>query len=156
VPFGSRRLRSLPFAPSPRRNNSVAAQPAGDRRHESLGDGDERTGEVSGDPCQDGPGGRGGDRSVRSARPGNRVRLRPLPAAGGSFSVPLPRGAPLCGRDVGLLRVYNTLQQGDMHNDVMPDLRELPDRQGRIKAPVTSDKLTGQTLDWFGKQFTII
>ena len=34
---------------------------------------------------------------------------------------------------MGLLGVYNTLQQGDMRNDVMPDLRELPDRKGRIK-----------------------
>ena len=35
----------------------------------------------------------------------------------------------------GYWRVYNTMQQGDLHNDVMPDLRELPDRKGRIKAP---------------------
>ena len=30
----------------------------------------------------------------------------------------------------GYWRVYNTLQQGEHHNDVMPDLRELPDRTG--------------------------
>ncbi|MCI0426840.1 MAG: multicopper oxidase domain-containing protein, partial [Nitrospiraceae bacterium] len=55
----------------------------------------------------------------------------------------------------GYWRVYNTIQQGDLRNDVMPDLRELPDRKGRIKTPVSSDKLIGQTVDWFGKQFTI-
>ena len=35
----------------------------------------------------------------------------------------------------GYWRVYNTIQQGDLRNDVMPDLRELPDRKGRIRAP---------------------
>ena len=55
----------------------------------------------------------------------------------------------------GYWRVYNTIQQGDLRNDVMPDLRELPDRKGRIKTPISSDKLVGQTVDWFGKQFTI-
>ena len=56
----------------------------------------------------------------------------------------------------GYWRVYNTLQQAELHNDVMPDLRELPDRKGRIKAGVTSDQLIGKTVDWFGKQFTIV
>ena len=56
----------------------------------------------------------------------------------------------------GYWRVYNTMQQGDLRNDVMPDLRELPDRKGRIKTPVTSDKLVGKTVDWFGKQFKIV
>lgn len=56
----------------------------------------------------------------------------------------------------GYWRVYNTLQVGENHNDVMPDLRELPDRKGRIKLPVTSDALIGTTLDWFGKTFKII
>jgi manganese oxidase len=51
--------------------------------------------------------------------------------------------------------VYNTLRQGESHNDVMPDLRELPDRAGRIKNGVTSDQLIGKTVDWFGK-FRII
>ncbi len=55
----------------------------------------------------------------------------------------------------GYWRVYNTLQQGDLHNDTMPDLRELPDRMGRIKPGVTSDRLVGRTVDWFGKQFAI-
>ena len=50
----------------------------------------------------------------------------------------------------GYWRVYNTIQQGDLRNDVMPDLRELPDRKGRIKTPISSDKLIGQTVDWFG------
>ncbi|HSA87712.1 MAG TPA: multicopper oxidase domain-containing protein, partial [Nitrospira sp.] len=56
----------------------------------------------------------------------------------------------------GYWRVYNTLQQGDLRNDVMPDLRELPDRKGRIKEPISSDKLVGRTVDWFGTQFKII
>jgi manganese oxidase len=56
----------------------------------------------------------------------------------------------------GYWRVYNTLQQAEYHNDVMPDLRELPDRKGRIKAGVTSDQLIGRTVDWFGKPFTIV
>ncbi|MGH7229970.1 MAG: multicopper oxidase domain-containing protein [Nitrospiraceae bacterium] len=56
----------------------------------------------------------------------------------------------------GYWRVYNVLQQSDTHTDTMPDLRELPDRQGRIKAGVTSDHLVGKTVDWFGKQFTIV
>ena len=37
----------------------------------------------------------------------------------------------------------------------MPDLRELPDRKGRIRVPISSDKLVGQNVDWFGKAFTI-
>ncbi|HJU05229.1 MAG TPA: multicopper oxidase domain-containing protein [Nitrospiraceae bacterium] len=56
----------------------------------------------------------------------------------------------------GYWRVYNTLQQGENHNDVMPDLRELPDRKGRMKAGVTSDQLVGKTVDWFGKTFKIV
>jgi manganese oxidase len=56
----------------------------------------------------------------------------------------------------GYWRVYNTLQVGDGRTDVMPDLRELPDRQGRMKAGLTSDKLIGKTLDWFGKTFQIV
>ncbi len=56
----------------------------------------------------------------------------------------------------GYWRVYNTLQVGNFHNDVMPDLRELPDRQGRINRPVTSDKLIGKTVNWFGKKFKIV
>jgi len=56
----------------------------------------------------------------------------------------------------GYWRVYNTLQVGDSRNDVMPDLRELPDRKGRMKAGVTSDKLLGKTVDWFGKTFQIV
>ncbi len=55
----------------------------------------------------------------------------------------------------GYWRVYNTLQVENSHNDVMPDLRELPDRQGRIQMPVTSDSLVGTTVNWFGKKFKI-
>jgi len=56
----------------------------------------------------------------------------------------------------GYWRVYNTMQQGEFHTDVMPDLRELPDRKGRMKFGVTSDKLIGKTVDWFGKTFQIV
>ena len=56
----------------------------------------------------------------------------------------------------GYARTYNTLQVGEHHTDVMPDLRELPDRQGRMQVGVTSDKLIGKTVDWFGKTFQII
>lgn len=56
----------------------------------------------------------------------------------------------------GYWRVYNTLQQEGFHNDVMPDLRELPDRKGRIHPGVSSDQLAGRTVDWFGKQFVIL
>ncbi len=56
----------------------------------------------------------------------------------------------------GYARTYNTLQVGEYHTDVMPDLRELPDRQGRMQVGVTSDKLVGKTMDWFGKSFQII
>lgn len=56
----------------------------------------------------------------------------------------------------GYGRTYNTLQVGQYHTDTMPDLRELPDRSGRIQTGVTSDKLVGKTLDWFGKTFQIV
>jgi hypothetical protein len=56
----------------------------------------------------------------------------------------------------GYGRFYNTLQVGAAHTDTMPDLRELPDRQGRMKLGVSSDKLIGTTLDWFGKTFKIV
>ncbi|MGH7259245.1 MAG: hypothetical protein ACREI9_01010 [Nitrospiraceae bacterium] len=56
----------------------------------------------------------------------------------------------------GYWRVYNTMQVGDARNDTMPDLRELPDRKGRIKVGVSSDKLVGKTVDWFGKTFQIV
>ncbi len=56
----------------------------------------------------------------------------------------------------GYWRVYNTLQVGEYKTDVMPDMRELPDRKGRMKVGVTSDKLVGTTVDWFGKTFKIV
>ncbi len=56
----------------------------------------------------------------------------------------------------GYGRFYNTLQAGAAHTDSMPDLRELPDRQGRMKLGVSSDKLIGTTVDWFGKTFKIV
>jgi FtsP/CotA-like multicopper oxidase with cupredoxin domain len=56
----------------------------------------------------------------------------------------------------GYGRFYNTLQVGAAPTDTMPDLQELPDRKGRMKVGVTSDKLIGTTVDWFGKSFKIV
>jgi len=56
----------------------------------------------------------------------------------------------------GYGRFYNTLQVGAARTDTMPDMRELPDRQGRMKLGVSSDKLIGTTVDWFGKTFKIV
>lgn len=56
----------------------------------------------------------------------------------------------------GYGRTYSTLQVGQYHTDTMPDLKELPDRAGRIKIGVTSDQLIGKTVDWFGKTFKIV
>jgi len=56
----------------------------------------------------------------------------------------------------GYGRFYNTLQVGAAHTDSMPDLQELPDRKGRMKLGVSSDKLIGTSVDWFGKTFKIV
>lgn len=56
----------------------------------------------------------------------------------------------------GYWRVYNTLQVPGIQNDVMPPLRELPDRLNRITKPVGSDQLVGTTVNWFGKKFKIV
>ncbi|NKB82333.1 MAG: multicopper oxidase domain-containing protein [Nitrospirales bacterium] len=56
----------------------------------------------------------------------------------------------------GYWRVYNTLQVPGVQNDIMPPLRELPDRLGRIAKPVPSDQLVGTTVNWFGDQFKIV
>ncbi len=59
----------------------------------------------------------------------------------------------------GYWRVYNTLQDGNYpfsSTDVMRPLKELPDREGRIPHGVSSDKLVGKTMDWFGKKFNIV
>ncbi|RMH07244.1 MAG: LysM peptidoglycan-binding domain-containing protein [Nitrospirae bacterium] len=56
----------------------------------------------------------------------------------------------------GYWRVYNTLQVPGFQTDVMPPLRELPDRVGRIHKPVTSDQLVGTTVNWFGMKFKIV
>ncbi|MBI3593804.1 MAG: hypothetical protein HY200_02490 [Nitrospirae bacterium] len=55
-------------------------------------------------------------------------------------------------------RVYNTLQSGNYpfgSTDIMPPLQELPDRKGRMKGPVTSDKLVDKTVDWYNKKWHI-
>lgn len=52
-------------------------------------------------------------------------------------------------------RVYNTLQDGRISLDSLPTLQELPDRIGKMQAPVTSDKLVGTTSNWYGKTFSI-
>ena len=59
----------------------------------------------------------------------------------------------------GYWRVYNTIQEGNYpfgSTDIMVPLVELPDRKGRIPHGVTSDKLVGKTLDWFGTKFSIV
>ncbi|WP_447971483.1 hypothetical protein [Nitrospira sp. M1] len=56
----------------------------------------------------------------------------------------------------GYWRVYNTLQVPGFQNDVMPPLRELPDRLDRIHKPVPSDQLVGKTVNWFGSTFKIV
>ncbi len=59
----------------------------------------------------------------------------------------------------GYWRVYNTIQDGNYpfgSTDVMRPLQELPDRKGRIPKGVSSDKLVGKTMDWFGKKFKIV
>ena len=50
----------------------------------------------------------------------------------------------------GFWRVYNTLQVQGSQTDVMRPLMELPDRKGLMNPAVTSDKLVGRTVDWFG------
>ena len=50
----------------------------------------------------------------------------------------------------GFWRVYNTLQAPGFQTDVMKPLVELPDRVGRMKTGVPSDKLVGTTVDWYG------
>jgi len=58
----------------------------------------------------------------------------------------------------GYWRVYNTLQSGNYpyaSTDIMPPLQELPDRKGRMKPAVTSDKLVGNTMDWFDKKWNV-
>ncbi|MHB8481964.1 MAG: multicopper oxidase domain-containing protein [Nitrospiria bacterium] len=55
-------------------------------------------------------------------------------------------------------RVYNTLQTGNYpygSTDIMPALQELPDRKGRMKPPVTSEKLVDRTVDWYDKKWHI-
>jgi hypothetical protein len=52
-------------------------------------------------------------------------------------------------------RVYNTKQDGSASTDSLPPLAELPDRQRRAQAAVTSDALVGRKVDWDGRAFTI-
>ncbi|TAK10007.1 MAG: hypothetical protein EPO39_01075, partial [Candidatus Manganitrophaceae bacterium] len=58
----------------------------------------------------------------------------------------------------GYWRNYNTLQSGNYpfgSTDIMPPLAELPDRKGRMKPAVTSDKLVGKTMDWYDKKWNV-
>ena len=59
----------------------------------------------------------------------------------------------------GYWRVYNTIQNGNYpfgSTDIMRPLKELPDRKGYIPKGVTSDKLVGKTMNWYGKKFKIV
>ena len=53
-------------------------------------------------------------------------------------------------------RTYNTLQAVGAKTDEMPDLAELPDRRGRMRAAVDSSKLVDTAVEWFGKKFRIV
>ena len=77
-------------------------------------------------PCQDGPRRRRSHRAVRSLGPRDRVRLRLVPAVGRRLPVSIAMAHHYVAGMWGYWRVYNTLQQGDMRNDVMPDLRDCP------------------------------
>src|SRR3990172_10597686 len=58
----------------------------------------------------------------------------------------------------GYWRVYNTIQKGNYPlgtTDIMPPLQELPDRKGRMKPAVTSDKIVGKMVDWYDKKWNI-
>ncbi|MDP6172934.1 MAG: multicopper oxidase domain-containing protein, partial [Rhodospirillales bacterium] len=52
-------------------------------------------------------------------------------------------------------RSYNTLQVKGLSTDVMPPLAELPDRKGKMKPAVSSDRLIGRTVRQFGKNYKI-
>ena len=59
----------------------------------------------------------------------------------------------------GYWRVYNVLQDGNYpkgSTDIMRPLKELPVRKGRIPHGVSSDKLVGKTVDWFGTKFNVV
>ena len=59
----------------------------------------------------------------------------------------------------GYWRVYNTIQNGNYplgSTDIMRPLKELPDRAGYIPKGVSSDKLVGKTMNWYGKKFKIV
>ena len=59
----------------------------------------------------------------------------------------------------GYWRVYNTIQNGNYpfgSTDIMRPLKELPDRVGYIPKGVSSDKLVGKTMNWYGKKFKIV
>ncbi len=59
----------------------------------------------------------------------------------------------------GYWRVYNTIQNGNYPSgstDIMRPLKELPDRAGYIPKGVSSDKLVGKTMNWYGKKFKIV
>ena len=52
-------------------------------------------------------------------------------------------------------RVYNTKQDGNVSQDSLPSLQELPDRLGLVAPAVTSRHLIGRRVDWKGKTFQI-
>ena len=52
-------------------------------------------------------------------------------------------------------RVYNTLQDGEVSQDEMPPLLELPDRAGRVRRAVTSEQLLDTFVSWGGGQLAV-
>ncbi len=52
-------------------------------------------------------------------------------------------------------RVYNTLQDGEVSQDDLPPLVELPDRAGRVLQAVTSEQLLDTTVSWGGSPLAV-
>jgi FtsP/CotA-like multicopper oxidase with cupredoxin domain len=55
----------------------------------------------------------------------------------------------------GIWRVYNTRQDAGVATDTLPPLPELPDRAGAVAPGVTSDRLAGRTVQWYGQPHRI-
>ena len=85
IPHCAWGLGSVPFASSAWGLDPVATQPTG---HANAGVeyGSKWAGEISRDPDQIRPGGRGSHRALRSLGPGNRMWVRLVPMVGGGLS----------------------------------------------------------------------
>ena len=52
-------------------------------------------------------------------------------------------------------RVYNTLQDGEVSQDKLAPLVELPDRAGKVRHAVTSEQLLDTTVSWGGRPLAV-